>query len=199
MVVKDLQQTEFYKHFHVNGALTLNDFVALEGLYEFKELPSDTYLLRAGEIATQVFFVEKGLLISSTLNDRGTENILHFALESWLVADRSSLYRNEPSPFYIKTIEPSTIVFLHKNFLQRASLLNQKFACFNDEMLQRNILVQEKRIQSLLSMSATERYLSFMETYPNIILRVPQWMVASYLGITPESLSRIRKEIARNS
>src|SRR5699024_6025841 len=81
-------------------------------------------------------------------------------------------------------------------FPRKASEISESFGCFNDQMLQKNILVQERRIQSLLSMSAKERYLLFLKTYPNIPLRVPQWMIASYLGVTPESLSRIRKEIA---
>lgn len=193
---ENFTDTRFYKYYHDNSLLGLQEFDKLSHLFEFKHIPSESYLLQAGEICNNVFFVEKGLLIMSTLNERGVENIIHFAPEDWLVSDRSSLYYNEPSLFYIKSIEPTTVVVLNKKFAQQASQLSDSFACFNNDALQRNILVQERRIQSLLSMSAKERYLSFLETYPNILLRVPQWMVASYLGITPESLSRIRREIS---
>src|SRR5699024_11313392 len=76
---------------------------------------------------------------------------------------------------------------------RKASEISESFGCFNDQMLQKNILVQERRIQSLLSMSAKERYLLFLKPYPNIPLRVPQWMIASYLGVTRSEARRVGK------
>lgn len=120
---------------------------------------------------------------------------MQFAPENWIVSDRASHYFNKPSDYYIKAIEHSTIVFIQPEFMEKAAQSNTAFSCFLENSLQRNIYIQQKRINSLLAMSAKERYLSFMEMYPGLLLRVPQWMIASYLGITPESLSRVRREL----
>lgn len=191
-----LENTRFFQYYISRNVLSKEEFFNLQDLFVFKEVPANTYLVRAGERSHHIYFVEKGLVVSTVLNENGTENVLHFASEDWFLAERSSLFADEPSTIYIKTVEPCTIVYIDKDFPREATEVSEAFGCFNDQILQKNILVQERRIQSLLSMSAKERYLLFLETYPNIPLRVPQWMIASYLGITPESLSRIRKEIA---
>lgn len=191
-----LENTRFFQYYTSRNVLSKEELFELESFFEFKEIPANTYLIRAGEKSQHIYFVEKGLLISTVLNEKGAENVIHFASEDWFLAERNSLFADEPSSVYIKTVEPCTIVYIDKDFPREATGISEAFSCFNDQILQKNILVQERRIQSLLSMSAKERYLLFLETYPNIPLRVPQWMIASYLGITPESLSRIRKEIA---
>lgn len=193
--IEQLETTRFYKYYHANGGLTMEDFDRLSSLFDFREVPANRYLLRAGEVSKHVYFVENGLLQTLSLNEKGAENVIHFAPENWLVSDRGSLYFDEPSGFYIKSVEPSVVVFLDNSFTLEAAKISPSYACFTNDSLQRNIYTQEKRIRSLLSMTATERYLSFLETYPDLISRVPQWMIASYLGITPESLSRVRKEL----
>ncbi|MBE8712992.1 Crp/Fnr family transcriptional regulator [Sphingobacterium hungaricum] len=188
-------ESNFYKYYVEKGGLSDEQFKQLEPYFEFKEVPHNSYILRQGEICHHTFFVESGLLQAFTLDEKGGEHIIQFAPENWIIADRSSLYFNEPSDYFIKAIEPTIVVYLKKEFAEEATKISTSFACFNDTSLQRNIYFQQKRIHSLLAMTAKERYLSFMEMYPNLILRVPQWMIASYLGITPESLSRVRKEI----
>jgi CRP-like cAMP-binding protein len=88
---------------------------------------------------------------------------------------------------------------LHPNFFSEAAKLRFEFSLFTEKSLQRSIYYLQRRINSLLAMTAKERYLEFIKLYPNLLLRVPQWMIASYLGITPESLSRVRREIAKDS
>lgn len=188
-------ESNFYAYYVDKGGLSDEQFKQLEPYFEFKEVPHNSYILSQGEICDYTFFVESGLLQAFTLDEKGGEHIIQFAPENWIIADRSSLYFNEPSDYFIKAIEPTIVVYLKKEFAEEATKLSTSFACFNDTSLQRNIYFQQKRIHSLLAMTAKERYLSFMEMYPNLILRVPQWMIASYLGITPESLSRVRKDI----
>lgn len=197
MLDQKTHDSNFFRYYHDKGGLSIEDLYALSPYFSFKEVPIGQYVLRAGEVCHHVLFVERGLLTSFSLDERGVEHIVQFAPESWILADRASMYFNEPSSFYIKSIEPSTVVYMSPLFLERATQLSPKFACFNDEALHRNIYHQQKRINSLLAMSARERYLAFLDTYPELILRVPQWMIASYLGIAPESLSRVRREILR--
>ncbi|KGE14718.1 Crp/Fnr family transcriptional regulator [Sphingobacterium deserti] len=191
----NLLESRFYAYYSEKGGLSADHFEELKPYYSFKTVPHNTYLLREGEIGHYAFFVESGLLQSFSLDEKGGEHILQFAPENWIIADRASQYFNKPSDYYIKAIEHSTVVFIQPAFMEKASQWSNEFACFLENSLQRNIYIQQKRINSLLAMTAKQRYLSFMDMYPGLLLRVPQWMIASYLGITPESLSRVRREL----
>ncbi|NBC03944.1 MAG: Crp/Fnr family transcriptional regulator, partial [Bacteroidetes bacterium] len=84
-----------------------------------------------------------------------------------------------------------------EEFINTASEISPQFRKYNERILQNHIRHLQKRIDQLIGSNAEERYLDFLEKYPDLTLRVPQWMIASYLGITPESLSRVRRELAR--
>src|SRR5690606_32830231 len=143
------------------------------------------------------FFVEKGLLRSYTIDESGKEHILQFAPENWFIADRSSYYFNEPSAINIQAIEDTEVAMLEKGFIEKALEISHSFRAYHEKMLQNHVRHQQIRINMLLSATAEKRYRYFTDTYYDLTLRVPQWMIASYLGITPESLSRVRKELAR--
>lgn len=197
MVEQNFRQTNFYRYYAEKAGLEDRDFEQLIPYIEFKTLNHNQYILRAGEVCRHVLFVEQGLLQFVSLDEKGDEHILQFAPENWLLSDRSNMYFDEPSLYYIKAIEPSTVAFLSPDFFSQAAKLRFEFTQFTETSLQRNIYFLQRRIQSLLAMTAKERYLDFMDLYPDLLLRVPQWMIASYLGITPESLSRVRREIAK--
>lgn len=160
-----------------------------------KSVSKNTFLLREGDICQHAFFVEKGLLRVYTIDDTGKEHIIQFVPQNWFFSDRSSLYFNEPSVYFVEAIEDSTVVFLPKDFFDSDSpdILRR----LNDRLLNNHIRHLQRRINLLLGANAEQRYLEFMELYPDLMLRVPQWMIASYLGITPEGLSRVRKTLAR--
>lgn len=152
-------------------------------------------LLNQGDYCKHSFFVENGLFRQYALTENGKEHILSFAPENWLVTDRDSVYFNQPSRYSIQALEDSLVVLIDKNFMTQISTLIPGFNEFNNRLLHNHIRHLQERIGMLLSATAEERYLNFVEMYPAILSRVPQTMVASYLGITPESLSRVRKEI----
>ena len=165
-----------------------------------KTVSAGDFLLRQGGYCRHTFFVEKGLLRKYGVDDvKSKESIIQFAPEQWFVTDRDSSFFQQPSQFFIQAMEDSTVLMLDDAIIEQ---LNQKvkgFVAFNERLLHNHIRQQTKRIYELLSATAEERYLSFIATYPDLLWRVPQWMIASYLGITPESLSRIRKELARKN
>ncbi|GAA4144287.1 Crp/Fnr family transcriptional regulator [Sphingobacterium kyonggiense] len=199
MSENQLTSSNFYQYYKEKAQLSDEDFSKLKPYIDFRELAHNQYVMRAGEVCKHFLFVEEGLLQFLSLDEKGGEHILQFAPENWLVSDRSSMYFDEPSLYYIKAIEPSKVVFLHPKFFSEAAKLQVNFSLFTETSLQRSIYFLQRRINSLLAMTAKERYLEFMEMYPSLLLRVPQWMIASYLGITPESLSRVRREIAKDS
>ncbi|MBB4805492.1 CRP-like cAMP-binding protein [Chryseobacterium defluvii] len=167
--------------------------------YEVKKIPKNQFLLQYGEICRHTFFVEKGLLKMYSIDKNGKEHIIQFAPESWLISDRSSLYFNEKSIYYIETVEDSEILLLPPDFFNNILEQFPNSIRKNDFLLQKHIRGLQNRINSLLGETAEERYMKFIKMYPDLLLRVPQWMIASYLGITPESLSRVRKELARKN
>lgn len=170
-----------------------NDF------YIPKKIGKNEFLLKEGEICLDTFFVEKGLLRMFSLDRNGKEHLIQFAPENWLISDRSSLNFNEKSKFYIEAIEDSEVIILGSDFFTKLIENYPHIAEKNDLLLQKHIRNLQNRVNSLLADTAEERYMNFLKMYPDIMMRVPQWMVASYLGITPESLSRVRKELARKN
>ena len=167
--------------------------------YEPKKVVKNEFLLQEGDVCNATYFVEKGLLRMYSIDKNGKEHIIQFAPEKWLISDRSSLYFNEKSKYYIEAVEDSEVLLLKNDFFSNISLSFPNSAGNNDLLLQKHIRNLENRVNSLLAETAEERYMNFIKMYPDILLRVPQWMVASYLGITPESLSRVRKELARKN
>jgi len=164
-----------------------------------KNIEKGQILVRTGESSRNWFFVEKGLLRQYFIDKRGKEHILYFAPENWLVGDRNSAFFNRPTQYIVEAIEDTTIMVLDINFAVRLSERFNSAIVDSDLLLQRHILQLQKRISLLLGATAEERYMDFISTYPNMLQRVPQWMIASYLGITPESLSRVRRELAKKN
>ncbi|MBD3904189.1 MULTISPECIES: Crp/Fnr family transcriptional regulator [Chryseobacterium] len=167
--------------------------------YEMKKVGKHEMLLQEGEVCRNTFFVEKGLLRMYSIDKNGKEHVIQFAPENWLIGDRSSLYFNEKSRYYIEAVEDSEVLFLQPDFFSKLLEEFPNTIEKNDLIIQKHVKSLQDRINSLLGETAEERYLKFIKMYPDLLLRVPQWMIASYLGITPESLSRVRKELAKKN
>lgn len=190
---------DFRKYLIEKAGVTEEEFQKLEPLIVRKNVKKGEFLLREGELCEHHIFVEKGLLRFYSIDDAGKEHIVQFASENWFVGDRSSVYFNKPTTYFIDAIEDSTVVFLNSGFMCTAAEVSKEFAHYNEQILQRHIMHLQNRVRLLIGANAEERYLDFIKLYPDLTLRVPQWMIASYLGITPESLSRVRKELARRN
>ncbi|GAB3649700.1 Crp/Fnr family transcriptional regulator [Echinicola sediminis] len=163
------------------------------------EVKKGAFLLQKGGRIQFSFFVEKGLLKQFSLDGKGKEHILQFAPENWFVSDRESEYLGKPSSYYIEAIEDSVVLQINQDLILSLSKKDPNFIKYNYGILHHHISSLQKRITLLQSASAEERYLDFIKTYPDILLRVPQVMVASFLGITAESLSRVRKVLAEKN
>lgn len=153
--------------------------------------------MRPGEVCKHSFFVESGLLRAYTIDESGKTHIIQFAPENWIISDRSSAYFNEPTVLFVDAIEDTSVTLFDNNFSCQLADINPAYLQHNELALHNHIRHQQMRINSLLGATAEARYLDFIHQYPDLTLRVPQWMIASYLGITPESLSRVRKELAK--
>ena len=167
------------------------------GLFRRAEFPAKAILLREGEIPTKVFFVEKGCL-RTNIDRNGKDITTQFFFENDAVASIESFRSGRPSPISILSVEPSTVVVLQKKGF--VTLLRD-FPEMKDLLLElalRRFEAYSRLFASFLTLTPRQRYLALMKSDPRIIERVPQHYVASYLGITPVSLSRIRKRIQSN-
>lgn len=189
----------FKKHLIEKGGLSENEFQKIEHLIQIKTVSKGDFLLKQGDVCKHSFFVEQGVLRFYNLNEEGKESILQFATENWIVSDRGSVFFQEPSTYYIDAIEDTLAIMLDEDFINEVASVNGDFRRQNEVLLQNHIRHLYKRVSLLLGASARVRYLDFVNMYPDIMLRVPQWMIASYLGITPESLSRVRKALAKEN
>lgn len=188
-----------FKNYLLHKAgITEETYAKITGQLTTRKVEKGEILLRQDEVCSEVYFVLSGLLRSYTIDHAGKEHIMQFAPEEWWIGDRNSFYFNEPSLFFIDTIEDSELVILKRDFFDAANHI-PAFSDFHTRVLHNHIRMLQMRLNMLVAATAEERYLDFIERYPNLTLRVPQWMIASYLGITPESLSRVRKELARKN
>ena len=175
--------------------ITDEQFDSISTGLKIKKFDKTEIVQYTGDITNHGFFVCKGLLRAYSIDAKGKEHILQFAPENWLISDRNSM-NNEASVFFIDAIEATEVVIMPNDFMEQAAIQVPCLQPMHTRLLNNSIRFMQKRINMLLSATAEERYLDFIKLYPNLTLRVPQWMIASYLGITPESLSRVRKELA---
>lgn len=161
-----------------------------------KKLRKKQYLLQEGDPCKYAAFVEKGILRSYTIDSKGTEHIIQFAFEGWWISDQYSFLTGAPSLYNIDALEDSELLLLTRNAEEEMMKKIPKLERYFRLLLQNSMIASQKRIAGALGQSAEERYSDFIRGCPVIPQRVPQHMLASFLGITPETLSRIRKQIA---
>ncbi|MRJ08727.1 Crp/Fnr family transcriptional regulator [Ornithobacterium rhinotracheale] len=194
--MKDLNLIKYLKsHLSIDDALLNQLFANCETL----DLEKNEYLLRNNEICKYIYFVENGLLRQFYIDKKGKEHVLYFAPENWFITDRESLFFDEKSIYNIQALEPSKVLCISKELLKNIAKKIPNFHDFNDLLLHKHIGSLQLRIMQLISQSAEERYMHFVKKYKKVYLRIPQNMLASYLGIAPESLSRIRKDLAQKN
>src|SRR5262249_46834951 len=162
-----------------------------------RTLPAGEFLRRAGEVPRYAAFVARGCLRSFVIDGKGKEHIVQFAPEQWWLADAISLGASAPSPYFFAAIEDSDLLLIDPAGQQRLVDAVPGYSAAIGTGLQKHAAAKDLRIVKSLSASAEERYLDFMTTFPTIAQRVPQWMLASYLGVSPETVSRIRKQLSR--
>lgn len=151
-------------------------------------------LLKAGQVCREVYFVEKGCLRLFFINDKGVEQITQFAIENWWISDYMSLEKQSPSPFYIQAIEPSTLFVLSAQAQEQLVKKLPKMERYFHIVLQKAYAAAQLRLKYLHDLSKEESYRQFSSMFPAFVQRLPQYMLASYLGLTPEYLSEIRKK-----
>ncbi|MDR1653984.1 MAG: Crp/Fnr family transcriptional regulator [Prevotellaceae bacterium] len=158
-----------------------------------RTVAKNEFILQPGQHCSCTYFIERGVLRMYNLDKRGREHIVQFAPEKRLVSDRRSTYLNTPSVYFIQAVENSEIVAFPKGMMTEIVMTYPESVERNIYLLNTLIANLQDRVVMLIGATAEDRYLDFLCKYSDYVNRTPLWMIASYLGITPESLSRVRK------
>jgi len=177
-------------------ALSEEETEAFCSLFHQKLIGKKSFLLRAGEVCRFEGFVNKGLFRVYHIDQSGFEQILYFATENWWITDIDSFTNGIPSQLYIEAIEDSEVLLISKKDKEFAYSNLPKIEKLFRVMTQKTHVALQRRMIDNLSKTADQRYLDFMEKYPEIFQRLSNLQIAAYLGISHEFLSKIRKKIA---
>lgn len=186
---------ELFKAINRKISLTEDELDLLKAYFIPKKLRKRQYLLQEGDVCKYTAFVEKGILRSYTLDEKGYEHIVQFAPEGWWIGDSYSILTGEPAVYNIDVLEDSELLLISNSSMEQMLEKVPKMERYFRLLMQHNMVALQRRLVASLSLTSEEKYTRLVNAYPDIIQRVPQHMIASYLGITPETLSRIRKQL----
>jgi CRP-like cAMP-binding protein len=164
--------------------------------FKLKKLRKRQYLLQEGDTSKYISFVIKGALRQYTVDDKGHEHIVRFGIERWWMGDYEGFMMKTPSRYNIDAIDDSELLQISYEQLEDLKKTVPAIEAMLKKIDQRSYISQQRRIHSSISNTAEDRYIELLNTYPEFLQRFPQNMIASYLGISPETLSRIRKQMA---
>jgi len=176
--------------------LTDEELERIRAVCSYKKLRKQQYLLQEGDTWKLHAFIIKGCLRTYSIDEKGEEHIVGFGIDNWWVGDRESLKSGKPSNFNIDAVSNSEVILITSLDFNK---LCEEIPAFNEminTILDRSFIASQRRILSFISHSAEEKYLTFLKMYPGFIGCIPQNMIASFLGISRETLSRIRTSTA---
>ena len=184
-----------FSHIEQKVPLTERDKTAIKNFFITKKLRKRQYLLQEGDVCKYLTFVAKGLLRTYNVDDKGDEHMSLFGWEGWWVSDFNSFLSGQPAVFNIDAIEDSELLLISQENYEALTLEVPIMDRYFRILYQNSLVTKERRIMSSITHTAEEKYLQLIESSPQLVERIPQHLIASYLGIAPETLSRIKKNL----
>lgn len=172
------------------------DAAILDTYFHPITIPKGDYLLKPGEVFHAAAFVQTGLFRSFIVDENGVEHTLQFSLPGWWAGDLGSFISGKQSKLYSEALEDSEILTIKKNDWDNLLKEVPFYMDYHRKLLEKGLISTQNRLLESYSVDAKKKYIHFLEIFPDILKRVPQYMIASYLGMSRETLSRIRKQIA---
>ena len=183
------------KHIEEKVSLTATDKEMISPFFIRKRLRKKQYLLQEGDVCRYLSFVAKGLLRSYNVDEKGDEHMSIFGWEGWWISDFNSFLSVVPAMFYIDAIEDSEVLMISRSDYDTLTLQVPIMDRYFRILFQNSLVTKERRLMSSITHSAEEKYIQLLNSNPEIINKIPQNMVASYLGIAPETFSRIKRNL----
>ena len=187
----------FEAHIRSTVEFTQDELKLIRSLAGMKKLRRRQFLLQEGEICRHKIFVCKGLLKAYQLKDNGAEYIMRFAAENTWIVDHESYMHRTPSKYNIEAIEDTEVVFWTAEQIGRLFAAIPAFKAYSERLTSNSLDASTDRILANISYTAEEKYEHFIQSFPDVFKRVPLHMVASYLGVSRETLSRVRNARVR--
>jgi CRP-like cAMP-binding protein len=182
-------------HFSKHINLTEKEVELLGLMLRYHTLKKKEYIVKEGEICLYNSFIVKGCIKISQIDDEGKEHVLAFAIENWWAVDMYSFIGQLPAVYSLQALEDTELIQFTKKQYDLKYEVIPKLNKFTRIMLENSYVAHQKRIMQNISLNVEDRYLLFKEKYPNLESRISQKYVASYLGITPEFLSRLKNKL----
>jgi len=184
----------FEKYLIEKADLSAEEISIVRAVCVEKTIRKRQYLLQEGDVCHLSCFVVKGCLRMYRVGEDGMEHILRFAVENWWMSDRESFVNGNPSKYNIDALEHCEVILIEKTDFLNLLATIPKFKIFIEALLARSYDAIQNRVMGAISYTAEERYLNFVTCFPDIFYRIPLHMIASYLGVSRETLSRIRSQ-----
>lgn len=182
------------KHFKKDVSLNNSEIEKLSSIIKFKELNKKEFLIKPGETANTMNFIVEGCMRSYYLDENAQEHTLQLGIEEWWINDLYSYLSREKSRMYVQALEKTYLIQLPRTELEKLYIEVPDISNFFRIKIQSAYVAVQERVIDSMSDDAYERYDNFRKTYRDIEQRVPQYIIASYLGVTPEFLSYLRKK-----
>lgn len=180
---------------HIN--LSEDEINIFNSYFKTKVITTKNYLLKAGEICKYEGFVTKGCFRVFLIDKKGNENVLYFAIKNWWLSDIDSFTNQIPSQLFIQALENSEVLLISKKDKEKCYDKIPKIERLFRIMTQKFLVSNQRRILQSQSLTSEERYVYFLANYPQIAQKITNIQLASYLGITHEFVSKIRRKIAQ--
>lgn len=188
------QLFDYINSYSPNG-ISAEDFEIIKSYFTHKRLRKRQYFLQEGDVCRHFGFILKGAMRQYTVDDKGTEHIVQLSVENWWSGDRESYIMFTPTIYNIDAWEDTDMLLISRpdvlELIQRCPAFSEALKVMDD----RNNIANQRRITSSISSSAEKKYTDFVASYPGLLERFPQHMIASYLGITKDTLSRVKRQL----
>jgi CRP-like cAMP-binding protein len=189
--------TQLHKTLVAKISVTDAEFTIVKAFFKPKKLRKRQYLLQEGDVCNRLAFVEKGSLYSYSVDNKGIQHVIQFAFDGWWIADLYSYLTGEKSLYNIQALEDCELLVLDQDDEKELVRQFPRYEVYTKTLYQNAYVALQRRLQATLGLTAEEKYSRLMDNYASLAEKVPQHLIASYLGITPETLSRIRKQLSR--
>ncbi len=185
------------QHVQKRVSLTEAELAEMLSYFSVKNIKKKQFIIQPDFVARHRNYIAEGAFRAYVIDEKGEERTIQFAIEDWWISDYNSYIYQQPATMFVLALEDSVVLRIDHDQEQRLKAANHKFETFFRIMAERSSAFMQRRIISNLTQSAEERYTDFLEKYPLVTQRLPQYALASYLGMTTEFLSKIRNNKVR--